>query len=239
MSEDAEKDVAVPSTYQRLSAPFELSDHAKVPKGGMTQTYAPWTSYVERLNAVLGSSWSFRVIREGFTASECWVLGEITAVIDGETVTRQQYGCELIVKGQRDTPTTDLLKSAASDAIKKAASLLGPGLYLSIKEERELIDAAMQEAVREAAAEKRNANKPQPAPLTPKGDAAAKLTGAPSKPKTTQEWWAELVAEAERRMLPTLGNVKAISPDACGEAQLQSHCKRLDARLAELRKGAA
>lgn len=137
------------TTYQRLAAPFDVSEHARVQKGGMQQTYAPWTAYVERLNDVLGpEQWSFRVVREGFTDTECWVLGEITATIDGVTVTRQQYGCEPITKGRNETPTTDLLKTAASDAIKKAASLIGPGLYLSIKEEREAIERAMREAQR-------------------------------------------------------------------------------------------
>lgn len=170
------------TTYQKLSTPFAVSEHARVPKGGMQQTYAPWTAYVERLNDVLGPDrWSFRVIREGFTETECWVLGEITATIDGETVTRQQYGCEPITKGQRETPTTDLLKTAASDAIKKAASLIGPGLYLSIKEEREAIEAEMREASRP-----KPPQKPATAP-TPISDAArdvAVLTGAaPPKPK--------------------------------------------------------
>lgn len=171
------------TTYQRLAAPFDLADHAKVSKGSGSQTYAPWTSYVERLNTELGANWSFRVIREGFTPTECWVLGEITAVIDGVTVTRQQYGCEPITKGQRETPTTDLLKTAASDAIKKAASLLGPGLYLSVKEEREAIEAEMRAAVQAEA--KRQADertqKAKPAPPTPINDKvrdSATLTGA-------------------------------------------------------------
>lgn len=181
------------TTYQRLAAPFEISEHAKVPKGGMTQTYAPWTAYVERLNTVLGQDWSFRVVREGFTSTECWVLGEITAVIDGVTVVRQQYGCEPIVKGQRETPTTDLIKTAASDAIKKASSLLGVGLYLSIKEEREAIEAAMREASKPAPKGQGTANTSNArttAPSTtagaqavdPKVDAAAKLTGADPTP---------------------------------------------------------
>ena len=170
-----------PTTYQRLAAPFELSDHAKVPKGSGSQTYAPWTSYVERLNTVLEAGWSFRVIREGFTPTECWVLGEITAVIDGVTVVRQQYGCEPIVKGQRETPTADLLKTAASDAIKKAASLLGPGLYLSIKEEREAIEAEMRTAVQAEAKRQsgeREGKAQKPAAPTPINNAVREAAAA-------------------------------------------------------------
>lgn len=141
------------TTYERLAEPFAIGEHAMVNKGGMDQTYAPWTEYVERMNDVLGANtWSNRIVREGFTETECWVLVEVEAVIDGERVVRQQYGCEPITKGREAKPTTDLLKSTASDALKKAISLFGPGLYLSVKEERLVIQQAMREAVREEAA---------------------------------------------------------------------------------------
>jgi hypothetical protein len=188
------------SIYQKLAAPFDLADHAKVNKGSGSQTYAPWTSYVERLNDVLGQDWSFRVIREGFTPTECWVLGEITAVIDGTTVTRQQYGCEPITKGQRETPTADLLKTAASDAIKKAASLLGPGLYLSIKEEREAVEAEMRAAVQaeaqrqadeRAAMNKPNAPRPFGAPAAGSGADTASATGAASSSRSSTDTTAD------------------------------------------------
>jgi hypothetical protein len=153
------------STYEKLALPFDLADHARVNKGGMDQTFAPWTVYVERLNSVLGvENWSYRIPREGFTETECWVLAEITAFIDGAEIVRQQYGSEPIVKGRDAKPTTDLLKSTASDALKKAASLLGVGLYLSIKEERLAIEQAMREAVMEAAGQMRGAGGPQRAP---------------------------------------------------------------------------
>lgn len=153
------------TTYERLAAPFELSEHARVQKGGMQQTYAPWTSYVERMTAVLGAqNWSNRVIREGFTETECWVLVQVRALIDGQWVIHEQYGSEPIAKGYEQKPTTDLLKSVASDALKKAISLFGPGLYLSIKEEREAIDEAMREAVREEAARQRGSQGPDEAP---------------------------------------------------------------------------
>lgn len=142
-----------PTTYERLAEPFAIGEHAMVNKGGMDQTYAPWTEYVERMTAVLGANnWSNRIVREGFTETECWVLVEVEAVIDGQKVVHQQYGCEPITKGKDARPTTDLLKSTASDALKKAISLFGPGLYLSVKEERLVIQQAMREAVREEAA---------------------------------------------------------------------------------------
>jgi hypothetical protein len=202
------------TTYQRLAAPFELADHAKVPKGGMTQTYAPWTAYVQRLNEVLPNQWSFRVIREGFTETECWVLGEVTAVIDGETVTRQQYGCEPILKGGK--PASDLLKTAASDAVKKASQLIGPGLYLSIKEEREAIDAAIRDEAMRLAAEMAEARRAgQNAPKAPPAHAA---TNAAS-PGTT-------------------ASPAASTPPASGATPTSSSTTATDVQKAALRTGA-
>lgn len=272
MSVDVSKNGEVPSVYERLAEQFDIGAHKKVKKGGREQTYIPWTDKVERFNQVLGQDWSFRIIREGMTDTEAWVLGELTVTIDGVTTVRQQYGCESITRGQNASPVTDLFKIAGTDALSKAATLFGCGLYLSIQEERAEVEAAMQEAVRAAAAEARRPKAPAPttaaapgtqgsrsastptassakptssstattpAPLTPEVDAAAQLTGAPARPKTAQEWWAELVQEAERVKLPTLRNVKAIDPKACPEPQLRRHCDRLDARLRELSAGAA
>lgn len=165
-----------PTTYERLAEPFAIGEHATVNKGGTDQTYAPWTEYVERMTAVLGANnWSNRIVREGFTETECWVLVEVEAVIDGLKVVHQQYGCEPITKGRDAKPTTDLLKSTASDALKKAISLFGPGLYLSVKEERIVIQQAMREAVREEAARQGPTgghrtppvDRPAPSPIRP------------------------------------------------------------------------
>lgn len=260
---DSEK---VLSTFERLTAHFATSEHATVKKGGSEQTYAPWTEYVERLNAVLEQGWSFRVIREGFTPTECWVLGEITATIDGVETVRQQYGCEPIAVGQ--SPNGDLLKKAASDAVKKAASLLGIGLYLSIKEEREAVKAAMRAEVQaeiKRQEEERKANRPKaPATTTAAtshpGSQAGPSASTPSAPSVTpssssttatdvekaavltgaperlHQRWERLVAEAERVKLPTLGRIKAIDPKAVGEAQLKKYADQLEERLYEVRE---
>lgn len=212
MTDEQQTTPAPPQTLaQKLARPFAVSEHATVKKGGGSQTYAPWTEYVERLNADLGTSgWSFTVVREGFTPTEAWVLGEITATIDGERCVRQQYGCEPISIGQ--SANGDLLKKAASDAIKKAASLLGIGLYLSIKEEREAMQALMRDAAR---------------PIKPGGA------------ETVQQRWQELVAEAERAMLPTIGTVKAIDWLALPKPQLERYCERLRSSLDAVKAGAA
>lgn len=142
--------------YGRLSARFD--NHKTVNKGGGDQTYVPSVDVIDRLNTEIGlAGWSFRVIREGFTATEAWVLGEITATIDGATVVRQQYGNEPITMGRSEKATGDLLKKAGTDALKKCATLLGVAAYLYDEDERREVQAEMREQAR-------SGNRPAPKP---------------------------------------------------------------------------
>lgn len=209
--------------YQALSARFDPGDYKTRKQGGRDLTYITGEMALSRMNAELGwLNWSFRVVREGLTDTEAWVLGELTVTVDGTTITRQQYGNQDIMRGQH--ATADLYKSAATDALKKAATTIGVGLHLYDEDERREVEAEMREAKRG----------PRPAP-TQKVAAAATLTGAPTE--SVKERWTRLVAEAEAVNLPTLGQIKAIDPEAVSEAQLAKYADRLDSRLEN--KGAA
>jgi hypothetical protein len=121
-----ERQTAQCSTYAQLSAPFEV-------------TFISGEQVVSRLNEVLGvAGWSFRVVHQEVAAEadEVWALGEMVADIDGRTVTRQQFGSQKIKRSRSTGVPLDLgfdLKGAATDALKKCASTLGVGLYLSRK----------------------------------------------------------------------------------------------------------
>lgn len=155
-----------PTTYEKLAERFPAEDHKTRKQGGRDLTYLPGEKVIGRLNKVLGFDWSFRVVNQGTTDVEAWVLGELSATIDGSVVTRQQYGNQDLARGQH--ATTDLYKSAATDALKKAATTIGVGLYLYDEDERREVEAEMREAKRT----------PRPtAPPTPIRDAAV-LTGA-------------------------------------------------------------
>lgn len=174
------------SVYEQLAARFPTEDHRKVNKGGGDQTYVPAEKVIERLNRVLGvAGWSFEVVREGFTSSEAWVLGEITATIDGVVVKRQQYGNEPITMGRSEKSTSDLMKKAGTDSLKKAATLLGVAAYLYDEDERREVEADMREARR------------TPRPAAPSKDvaAAAAVTGAPTPINNER---AELVTALEK-----------------------------------------
>ena len=127
-----------PRTYERLCQPFETT-FTDV-RGGVEITFISGEQVTRRLNEALGvGGWSFRILRHDINADadEAWALGEIVAEVDGKCVTRQQFGSQKIKRSRTTGAPLDLgfdLKGAATDAMKKCASLLGVGLYLSRKQ---------------------------------------------------------------------------------------------------------
>ena len=124
--------------YASLAAPFDVT-FTDV-RGGVALSYVSGEQVVSRLNEVLGvGGWSFRVLRHDIhaEADEAWVLGELVAEIGERTVVRQQFGSQKVRRSRSTGAPLDLgfdLKGASTDAMKKCASLLGVGLYLSRKE---------------------------------------------------------------------------------------------------------
>jgi Rad52/22 family double-strand break repair protein len=124
--------------YRRLAAPFDST--FKDVRGGVELEYITGEQCISRLNETLGvGGWSFLIREHGVhaEADEVWVLGEITASIEGVAVVRQQFGSQKLRRARSNGTPVDIgfdLKVAATDALKKCASLLGVGLYLSKKE---------------------------------------------------------------------------------------------------------
>jgi hypothetical protein len=140
----------VTETYARLAAPFEVT-FTDI-RGGVELTYVSGEQVVRRLNEVLGvGGWSFRVLGHDINpeADEAWALGELVAEIGDRTVVRQQFGSQKLKRSRSTGVPLDIgfdLKGAATDAMKKCASLLGVGLYLSRKEARAEVEPAICEA---------------------------------------------------------------------------------------------
>jgi hypothetical protein len=126
------------ATYAGLSERFETT-FSDV-RGGVEVTFISGEQVVSRLNEVLGvAGWSFRVLRHDIhpEADEAWALGELVAEIGDRTVVRQQFGSQKLRRSRSTGAPLDLgfdLKGASTDAMKKCASLLGVGLYLSRKD---------------------------------------------------------------------------------------------------------
>lgn len=153
--------------YKELAA--SVGPMATLPNNGAS--YHTGEQIITHLNRVLGpANWSFRVIEIGEEADsdECWAFGEITATISGTTVVKQDYGSQAFKKSRatgKYVSKWDDKKSAATDALKRCARLLGVGLDAWAKESApswhpDLDDAAMAE-------QKRTANKPAPSKPAP------------------------------------------------------------------------
>jgi hypothetical protein len=136
----------VADVYERLAAPFESTFRDQ--RGGVDLEYITGEQCVSRLNQVLGPlAWSFVVREHGVNAEadEVWVLGELTVTLDGTTATRQQFGSQKVKRARQSGTPLDIgfdLKGATTDALKKCASLIGVGLYLSRKEAPAVAEAA-------------------------------------------------------------------------------------------------
>jgi len=111
-----------------LSQPF---DNIRQRKGNFGQTldYIEASSVIQRLNDVLEGAWSFEIIEFKIGEEEVFVKGQLTV---GDIV-KQQFGGSQITR-KKDSKEiiciSDDLKSAASDCLKKCATLFGVGLSL-------------------------------------------------------------------------------------------------------------
>ena len=118
------------NNFTLLAQPF---DRAFVKKregrGGKMLDYLETATVIARLNEVLGpDGWSFRILEHIQLEDEFVVRGELR--LNG--VCHQQFGASRISRDRNGNALSlgDDLKAAASDALKKTATLYGVGLEL-------------------------------------------------------------------------------------------------------------
>ncbi len=115
-----------------LSRPF-VDIKTRPGRNGQAISYIEGHLVVQRLNEAFAGDWSFKVLEHDVRDVEVIVLGEVRAgdlvkqAFGGSEVTRNREGKLLSL--------ADDLKAAATDALKKAATLLGVGLHLYGPEE--------------------------------------------------------------------------------------------------------
>lgn len=147
----AEPDAGQPSAndiYGRLAAPFEETFSRNV--GGTQLTYITVEQVISRLNEVLGvAGWSWTVDDSGINKDEdeVYVQGTLVANFPMEgggyrSVHKTGFGGAKIKRNRNDGRAVDLgneTKGAASDALKKAAMMIGVGLYLAKKNPNDMV----------------------------------------------------------------------------------------------------
>ena len=115
---------------QLLEQPF-TADQIKQREGGSGRAidYIEGHSVIQRLNDAFESAWSFEIISHEIHQEEVVVIGKLTA----GTLAKSQFGSSRITRN-RDTKDivslADDLKAAATDALKKCATLFGVGLHM-------------------------------------------------------------------------------------------------------------
>ncbi|MEA2575570.1 MAG: hypothetical protein QOH93_2868 [Chloroflexia bacterium] len=106
-------------------------------RGGLQFAYVEHGYVTERLNMVFGFNWDFEVVDKQILEDEVVVEAKLTVrTPGGQTIVKTQFGGADIKrhasgnKNGRPLSIADDFKAAASDALKKCASLLGIGLDL-------------------------------------------------------------------------------------------------------------
>ena len=114
-------------TLTRPFAPEQIRQREG--RGGKMLDYLETHSVITRLNEAFGGAWSFEVVSHEVTDNEVLVRGRLSA---GGHVKEQFGGSEIARHRESGKPVSiaDDLKSAASDSLKKAATLFGIGLQL-------------------------------------------------------------------------------------------------------------
>ena len=106
-------------------------------RGGLQFAYVEHGYVTERLNLVFGFNWDFEIVDKQILEDEVIVEARLTVrTPGGQTIVKTQFGGADIkrhasgAKNGRPLSIADDYKAAASDALKKCASLLGVGLDL-------------------------------------------------------------------------------------------------------------
>ena len=97
-------------------------------KGGKEWDYVDVAYITKCLNLMFGWDWDFEIMDEKILDKQVIVKGKLTCRSSAKSITKMQYGRKDIAFLKNSTEPLDLgndLKSAASDSLKKCASLIG------------------------------------------------------------------------------------------------------------------
>lgn len=118
--------------------------YQKPARGGADIDYVPGWWFVEQLNALFGYLWDFEVVEQFVGEKQVWVKGKLTVKSSsGLTVSKTAFGGSDIKKysdrSEKAGQVIDIgddLKAAATDAMKKASTLLGMAADIYGKREK-------------------------------------------------------------------------------------------------------
>lgn len=95
--------------------------------GGKMLSYVEAGYVIMVLNNAFGHMWNWKITEQQIGKTQVWVKGTLTIKLPGIEIEKDAYGGSDIKENQKGeiTSIADDLKAASSDALKKAASMLG------------------------------------------------------------------------------------------------------------------
>ena len=147
-----------------LERPFETA-LVKTRKGsfGHQLSYVEGAEYIRRLNAAFDGRWSFEIVDHQIGKNHVVVVGKLTAA----EIVKMAFGGSTITTNNQTgdaVSVADDLKSAATDAMKKAASMLGVGLDLyssGDRTDKDVVPAVCHDSERSSSRSPSTASRPQ------------------------------------------------------------------------------
>lgn len=111
-------------------------------RGGLVVRYVTATYITKRLNELFGHLWDFEILEQQVGNDQVWVKGQLKIWLSPTfAITKTAFGGSDIKKYSdgRIIDIADDLKSASSDSMKKASSLLGiaSDVYGKVEEKME------------------------------------------------------------------------------------------------------
>lgn len=147
-------------------------------RGGRLLLYTDGAYVIKTLNQAFGWNWDFdtdqaEVLYIGDRPFEVKCRGRLTVRAGDTVIVKTQYGCqpiEMLKDGSAPVSLGDAYKGAATDALKKCASLLGIALDL-YDSDSEVNTANPQQLAQEIRQAKQAPQQPKPAPsVGPSGE---------------------------------------------------------------------
>jgi hypothetical protein len=114
-----------------LEKPFAPEEISRREYDGLDYIEAPLI--IQRLNEAFNAEWAFEIQEHTILENEVIVLGKLTA----QGVAKTQFGAKQITRRKDDKKEVSLgddLKAAATDSLKKCATLFGVALHLYLDE---------------------------------------------------------------------------------------------------------
>lgn len=125
VSENALNEKQLQFLFKKTPPKFVKSRPAR---GGGNWDYVSGGYVRKVLNLIFGFNWDFEVISEQVIGREVVVKGKLTCVSQRGTITKMQFGSKEIIYKKGTTDPLSIgndFKAAATDALKKCASMLG------------------------------------------------------------------------------------------------------------------